>query len=132
MPREREFGQRLTQQRLELLCKRRSIDAFGLIELDLVHRFTLNDAPFLCIAGLWRAGEGNKPPSFTMLTTEPGADIKPYHNRQIVVLRPESWMDWLYLSKPEETLLMPLPEGSLSVETVRKGSDEPVRQTEHA
>ncbi|MBP2157835.1 MULTISPECIES: SOS response-associated peptidase [Asticcacaulis] len=96
------------------------------------HRFTLNDAPFLCIAGLWREGEGNKPSSFTMLTTEPGPDIKPYHNRQIVVLRPESWMDWLYLSKPEDALLRPLPQGSLSVETVRKGSDEPVRQPEHA
>ncbi len=96
------------------------------------HRFTLNDAPFLCIAGLWREGEGNRPPSFTMLTTEPGPDISPYHNRQIVVLRPESWMDWLYLSKPEETLLKPLPEGALSVETVRKGSDKSVRHAEHA
>jgi putative SOS response-associated peptidase YedK len=96
------------------------------------HRFTLNGAPFLCIAGLWRDGEGNQPPSFTMLTTEPGPDISPYHNRQIVVLRPESWMDWLYLSKPEDMLLTPLPAGSLSVETVRKGSDEPVRHTEHA
>lgn len=36
------------------------------------HRFILNDAPFLGIAGLWRAGNGDQPDSFTMLTTAPG------------------------------------------------------------
>ena len=28
---------------------------------------TLNEAPFLDVAGLWRPGRGNQPPSFTML-----------------------------------------------------------------
>ncbi len=55
------------------------------------HRFTLNDAPFMAIAGLWRETEGKKAPAFTMLTTEPGQDVKPYHNRQVVVLQPEDW-----------------------------------------
>jgi putative SOS response-associated peptidase YedK len=58
-----------------------------------------------------------------MLTTEPGPDVAPIHNRQIVVLRPEHWAAWLYLTKPEAELLRPLPEGSLLVETVRKASD---------
>lgn len=40
------------------------------------HRFTLRNAPFLAIAGLWRDGQGNQPPSFTMLTTEPGPDVE--------------------------------------------------------
>ncbi len=57
-----------------------------------------------------------------MLTTEPGADVKPYHNLQIVVLRPEDWAAWIYLTKPEGELLRPLPEGSLDVETVRAAS----------
>lgn len=87
------------------------------------HRFTLNDAPFMAIAGLWREGQGNQPPSFTMLTTEPGSDVAPIHNRQIVVLRPPDWKRWLDLSKPEKELLRPLPEGSLHVEEVRSGSD---------
>jgi putative SOS response-associated peptidase YedK len=52
------------------------------------HRFTLNHAPFLCIAGLWREGQANQPPAFTMLTTAPGPDVAPIHNRQVVVLRP--------------------------------------------
>ena len=61
--------------------------------------------------------------SFTLLTTAPGPDIEPYHNRQVVVLQPPDWAAWLYLTKPQADLLRPLPEGSLAVETVREGSD---------
>lgn len=87
------------------------------------HRFSLIGAPFMAIAGLWRDGQGNQPPSFTMLTIEPGPDVEPYHNRQVVVLLPQDWASWIYLAKPEAELLKPLPAGSLEVETVRKGSD---------
>lgn len=86
------------------------------------HRFSLNDAPFMAIASLWREGEGNQPPAFTMLTTEPGPDVAPIHNRQVVVLRPEHWRHWLELSKPEGELLRPLPAGSLRTEIVRQGA----------
>ena len=58
-----------------------------------------------------------------MLTTEPGPDIAPYHDRQIVVLKPEDWAHWIYLTKPETELLRPLPAGSLGAEIVRAGSD---------
>lgn len=88
------------------------------------HRFTLNDAPFMAIAALWREGQGNQPPSFTMLTTEPGPDVAPIHNRQVVVLRPADWTAWLDLAKPESELLRPLPQGTLMVETVRPDSDK--------
>jgi putative SOS response-associated peptidase YedK len=88
------------------------------------HRFTLNDAPFMAIAALWREGEGNQPPTFTLLTTEPGPDVAPIHNRQVVVLRPADWLAWLDLAKPESELLRPLPQGSLAVETVRPDSDK--------
>ena len=87
------------------------------------HRFTLNGAPFLAIAGIWREAKGAGPPAFTMLTTSPGPDVEPYHPRQVVVLRPEDWAAWIYLTRPESELLRPLPEGSLDVETVREGSD---------
>lgn len=83
------------------------------------HRFTLADGQPFCIAGLWKPGEGNQPAAFTMLTTEPGPDVAPIHNRQIVVLPPGSWADWLELRKPEAELLRPLPAGALTVETVR-------------
>jgi putative SOS response-associated peptidase YedK len=88
-----------------------------------MHRFTLAGAPFMAIAGLWREGQDDQPASFTMLTTDPGPDLAPYHNRQIVVLRPDKWADWIYLQKPESDLLQPLPAGSLQVEMVRQGSD---------
>ena len=86
------------------------------------HRFVLKDAPFMAIAGLWRDGGGTQPAAFTMLTTEPGPDVAPYHNRQIVVLRPENWSAWIELSRPATELLRPLPAGSLGVKTVRAGT----------
>lgn len=86
------------------------------------HRFTLTGSPVMAIAGLWREGQNGEPSSFTMLTTTPGPDIEPYHDRQVVVLQPANWAHWLYLTKPETELLRPLPAGSLSVETVRPES----------
>ena len=88
-----------------------------------MHRFTLADAPFLAIAGLWREGRDDRPPAFTMLTTGPNPDVAPYHNRQVVVLRPEDWSAWIYLTKPEAELLQPLPAGSLEAETIRPARD---------
>lgn len=87
------------------------------------HRFALKGSPITAIAGLWRESQGNHPPSFTMLTTKPGPDVAPYHDRQVVVLRPQDWASWIHLTKPETELLQPPAKGSLKVETVRKGSD---------
>ena len=86
------------------------------------HRFSLKGSPLMAIAGLWSEGKEGEPPSFTMLTTTPGPDIEPYHDRQVVVLRPADWAHWLFLTKTEEELLKPLPKGSLEVETVRPES----------
>jgi putative SOS response-associated peptidase YedK len=58
-----------------------------------------------------------------MLTTSPSEDVAPWHDRQVVVLRPSDWSAWIYLTKPEAELLRPLPAGSINVETVRPGSD---------
>jgi putative SOS response-associated peptidase YedK len=70
-----------------------------------------------CIAGLVRDDR------FTMLTTEPCADVAPYHDRQIVILPPSQWADWL--GPPEaQPELEPLPAGSLKVELVRRGADQ--------
>lgn len=86
------------------------------------YRFTLKDSPVMGIAGLWsEADDGSL--SFTMLTTAPGPDIEPYHDRQVCVLAPEDWTAWLFLTRPEEELLRPLPAGALEVTLVREGSD---------
>lgn len=57
--------------------------------------------------------------AFTLLTTEPGPDVAPIHNRQMVVLDRADWLAWLDLARPEPELLRPLPVGALSVEQVR-------------
>ena len=66
------------------------------------------------IAGLTRTtpevGE-----AFTMLTTEPGPDVARYHGRQVALVPPADWRDWLDHSRPAGELLRVLPEGSLSV-----------------
>jgi putative SOS response-associated peptidase YedK len=77
----------------------------------------------MAIAGLWRKSEGNQPPSFAMLTTDPGPDVSPIHDRQMVVLKPQDWRHWLDHTKTEQQLLRPLPQGSLAVGQVRTGSD---------
>ncbi|MBN9309035.1 SOS response-associated peptidase [Devosia sp.] len=82
------------------------------------HRFRLKDSPVMGIAGLWSEDDEGAL-SYTLLTTAPGPDIAPIHDRQVCVLRPEQWAHWLFLTKPEAELLVPLPEGTLTVEIVR-------------
>ena len=84
------------------------------------HRFALADSPMMGIAGLW-SEDKNRALSFTMLTTEPGPDVAPIHDRQVCVLRPEDWAAWLFLTRAEPELLKPLPGGSLTVDVVREG-----------
>jgi putative SOS response-associated peptidase YedK len=82
--------------------------------------FTVPGESWFCIAGLWRntpdAGE-----AFTMLTTEPGPDVAPYHNRQVAVLPRAHWRAWLDGSKPATALIGPCPAGMLSVEKAARG-----------
>ena len=84
------------------------------VKLKDQHLFTLRGHEWFWIAGIV------KQECFTMLTTEPGPDILPYHDRQICVLHPEAGMDWLRLSKPEKELLKAPPKGSLAVKTLRE------------
>lgn len=75
-------------------------------------RFTLREAPLFAVAGLWRT-DSRVGEAFTMLTTEPGPDVAPYHSRQIVVLPPREFGRWLDPNVPARELLRPLPPGSL-------------------
>src|SRR3546814_8614408 len=71
--------------------------------------FTLVGEPWFWIAGIVKDG------CFTMLTTAPGEDVKPYHDRQVVVLPRRQGIEWLDLTRPEAELLRPLPVRSLGI-----------------
>lgn len=74
--------------------------------------FEAADGGFLAIAGLIRDER------FTLLTCDPGPDIAPYHDRQIVILPREHWAAWLDTSQPQPPIA-PLPAGRLKVTQVR-------------
>lgn len=79
--------------------------------------FTQTHEDWFCIAGIWRkhdkVGE-----AFTMLTTEPGADIAPYHNRQVALVERNNWRAWLNGTVASQQLLLPSPAGTLNVQHV--------------
>jgi putative SOS response-associated peptidase YedK len=79
--------------------------------------FTKKGEPWFCIAGIWRANN-DVGEAFTMLTMEPGPDIAPYHDRQIVILDREDWPAWLDPSVSAKSLIKPLAPGTLHVEQV--------------
>ena len=79
--------------------------------------FTSVAEPMIGIAGLVRDASGIGE-AFTMLTTEPGPDVAPYHGRQIAVLPMADWHAWLDYSQPANELLRPLPAGSLELSQV--------------
>jgi len=71
--------------------------------------FTMTGEPWFWIAGIVRDG------AFAMLTTEPGPDIAPYHDRQVVLLEPGKGIAWLELSRSESEMLKAATGGALSV-----------------
>ena len=76
--------------------------------------FTSTAEPMIGIAGLVRDAPGIGE-AFTMLTTEPGPDVAPYHGRQVAVLPSSEWAGWLAYSAPAAEVLKPVPAGSLEV-----------------
>lgn len=89
------------------------------VKLKDRHLFTMAGEDWFWIAGIVRDA------AFTMLTTAPGPDVKPYHDRQIVVLRPLEGLAWLDLSAPQDELLRAPPKGALEVRTLRKDGVAP-------
>lgn len=77
-------------------------------------RFTVAGSPWFCLAGLWRtdAAVGE---AFTLLTCPPGPDVKPYHERQVVVPERAQWAGWLDGSLPTDAVCRPAPARTLDV-----------------
>jgi putative SOS response-associated peptidase YedK len=81
--------------------------------------FKRADGQPLVFAGLrdrWKGDDGIELRSATIITTHAGPDI-PIHDRQPVVLEPETWNQWLdpQVTDPDglEPLLVPSPAGTL-------------------
>ena len=85
--------------------------------------FSMPDAPFFCIAGLWRA-DPEVGEAFTMLTCEPGPDIAPYHSRQIVLMPRACWAEWLGGAAPAAGFISPAPAGTLTISRVKSQVDK--------
>jgi len=77
--------------------------------------FTLKATELFAIAGIWRGKAATGQDAWTMLTCEPGPDIAPYHDRQVVVLGPERWGEWLDGAN-EKKILAASEAGSIVVE----------------
>lgn len=76
--------------------------------------FTKTSEDLFCIAGIWRT-DAKVGEACTMLTVEPGPDVAPYHDRQIVVLERDDWRRWLEAGAPAAELLKPSPAGTFEV-----------------
>ena len=81
--------------------------------------FSRPKGELLGIAGIFRPYLDTE--AFTMLTAEPGEDVRPIHNRQIVLSPQERWADWLE-GGSEQTLIEPSPAGFMTVERVMPGA----------
>ena len=86
-------------------------------------RFTEAGQPWFCLAGLWRR-QADGVERFTLLTTEPGPDMAPYHNRQVVLVPRETWAGWLE-GASEADILKAGPAGTLKVVQDSPGRETP-------
>jgi putative SOS response-associated peptidase YedK len=76
--------------------------------------FTWPGHEWFGIAGIWRV-DAKVGEAWTMLTCEPGPDVAPYHNRQVVLLSPADCFAWLEPGSVAADFVKPLPAGSLAV-----------------
>lgn len=70
-------------------------------------RFTTPGADLFCFAGLWdraRTVDGIID-SFAIITCPAGPSMRPYHDRQPVILEPRQWSAWLDLTADPAALL---------------------------
>jgi putative SOS response-associated peptidase YedK len=74
--------------------------------------FTPEGTDFFAIAGLIREDR------FTLLTTDAGPDIAPYHGRQAVIVPRRHWTAWLGPAEAQPPLA-PTPAGAFHVQQVR-------------
>jgi putative SOS response-associated peptidase YedK len=85
------------------------------------------DGEFFALAGLWerwtRPADGEEIDTFTIVTTEANAAMRPLHDRMPVILAPGDHFAWLNGATPAERLqglVHPCPEAALALYPVGK------------
>ena len=83
---------------------------------------------FFALAGLWerwtRPADGEELDTFTIVTTEANAAMRPLHDRMPVILAPGDYWAWLNgatAADQVQALVRPCPEAALAVYPVGKG-----------
>lgn len=79
--------------------------------------FRVKDADWFCFAGIWDRAKttDGEIESFALVTMPAGPDVKPYHDRQPVILGRQQYEAWLDPKASVAPLLAPLPPGVLLV-----------------
>ena len=72
-------------------------------------RCTVAGEEVFCFAGLVRDDR------FTVLTCEPGPEVAALHDRQVVIIEPADWKEWLAAAAPRPGLLQPLAAGRIQI-----------------
>jgi putative SOS response-associated peptidase YedK len=90
-------------------------------------KFTKAASEIFCFPGLWDVAytEDGRIESFTIVTTVPGPDCQPYHNRQPVVLEQNQWATWLDLRADPAPLLHAGLAGVIAVERALETTADP-------
>ncbi|WP_066585093.1 SOS response-associated peptidase family protein [Sphingomonas pruni] len=92
-------------------------------------RFTRIDGEHFYLAGIWRPATPRWQSAYAALTVEANEDVRPYAERQMVVIPRGRQMDWLDYKVPEIEILMALPEHTFKAEL---WEGEPAPQAELA
>lgn len=86
---------------------------------DQRYGFSLADGDWFYFAGIWRPASEGWPEAYAILTIAANADVAPYQDRQMAVLRRAQRMDWLDGSMSEHEVLRPLRRKTFQVERIR-------------
>lgn len=91
----------------------------------------MNKKPF-AFAGLWdnwQSSDGSEIRTFTILTTEPNDLVKTIHNRMPVILKPDTYDDWLRPGEGDLSLLKsflrPYPSEEMTAHQVSRAVNNP-------
>lgn len=82
-------------------------------------KFTVNDQTTFAFPGIFSTAicaDDGAIDSFALLTSEPSADLRLYHNRQPVILGRADWANWLDASNDLAPCFKGSPHGSVAVE----------------